>query len=87
MAQRKQIQVGTMRLRVQSPVLLSRLRIRHCHKLWCRLQCGLDLVWPWLWPRPGAGALTGPLAWKPPYALGVALKKKNKETKQSPKNC
>ena len=38
----------------------------------------------WLWHRPEATALTGPLAWKSPYAAGVALKRqKNKQTKQN----
>ena len=32
----------------------------------------------WLWCRPVAIALIGPLAWEPPYAEGVALKRKNK---------
>ena len=36
--QRKQIQLGTMRLQVRSLALLSGLRIRHCHELSCRLQ-------------------------------------------------
>ena len=35
------IRLGTMRFRVQSLALLSRLRIRHCHELWCRLQMRL----------------------------------------------
>ena len=30
----------------------------------------------WLWSRPAAAALTGPLAWEPPYAVGAALKRK-----------
>ena len=38
MAQWKQIQLGTMRLHVQSLALLSELRIWHCHELWCRSQ-------------------------------------------------
>ena len=29
----------------------------------------------WLWCRPAAVALTRPLAWEPPYAWGVALKR------------
>ena len=29
----------------------------------------------WLWCRPAAAALIGPLAWKLPYAMGVALKR------------
>ena len=35
---------------------------------------GLDLVLWWLWCRPAATALIGPLAWEPPYAAGVTLK-------------
>ena len=30
----------------------------------------------WLWCRPAATTLIQPLAWEPPYAVGVALKKK-----------
>ena len=37
----KRIQLGTMRLWVRSLALLSGLRIRHCHELWCRLQTRL----------------------------------------------
>jgi len=37
----------------------------------------LDLVLPWLWYRT-ATALIQPLAWEPPYAMGVALKRKKK---------
>ena len=43
---------------------------------------GLALVL--LWGRPAAAAPIRPLAWEPPYATGVALKKtkgKNKQTK------
>ena len=36
LAQWKQIQLGTMRLQVQSLALLSGLRIWHCCELWCR---------------------------------------------------
>ena len=41
---------------------------------------GSDLVW--LWHRPAAVALIGPLAWEPPYAAGVAqeiAKRRKKE--------
>ena len=49
----------------------------------CR--CGLDLELLWLWHRPAATALTGPLAWEPPYAVGVALKRqKTKKKKKFP---
>ena len=48
---------------------------------------GSDLALPWLWHRPEATALIGPLGWEPPYATAVALKrqKKKKETKEEKK--
>ena len=39
--QRKQIQLVTMRLRVQSLASLSGLRIQCCPELWCRSQTQL----------------------------------------------
>ena len=42
----------------------------------CR--CSSDPELLWLWCRPAAAAPIGPLAWEPPYATGVALKKINK---------
>ena len=36
---------------------------------------GLDLAWLWLWRRSATAALIWPLAWEPPYAAGVALKR------------
>ena len=63
----KQIRPGTMRLQVWSLASLRGLRIQHCHELWCRM---------------AATALIWPLAWEPPYASGVALKRpKNKNIK------
>ena len=41
--------------------------------------CGLDPVLLWLWRRPAATALIQLLAWELQYAMGVALKSKNKE--------
>ena len=41
MEQRKWIQLGTMRLRVQSLSSLSGLRIQSCHELWCSSQTQL----------------------------------------------
>ena len=44
----------------------------------------------WLWRRPAATALVQPLAWEPPYAVGMALKskkKKKKEKKERKKDC
>ena len=39
---------------------------------------GSDPVLPWLWCRLAAAALVQPLAWECPYAVGVALQRKNK---------
>ena len=36
-----------------------------------------------LWHRPAATAPTGPLAWEPPYAPGVALKRPKKKKKKN----
>ena len=38
----------------------------------------LDPALLWLWCRPGASALIGPLAWELPYATGTAVKRKKK---------
>ena len=35
----------------------------------------------WLWRRLASVALIGPLAWEPPYAVGVALKAKEDKIK------
>ena len=42
----------------------------------------LDLTLLWLWRRPVAIALIQPLAWEPPYTMGVALKKKQKKKRK-----
>ena len=39
----------------------------------------LDLALLWLWCRPVAPALVQPLAWEPPYAAGLALKRRKKK--------
>ena len=39
-------------------------------------RCSLDLALLWLWCRPAVTALIQPLAWKPSYAMGEALKSK-----------
>ena len=43
---------------------------------------GSDLALLWLWHRSAATAPTGPLAWEPPYAAGVALKKRQEKKKK-----
>ena len=54
MAQLKQIQLGTMRLQVQTLASLSGLRIWRCRELWY---------------MPAAVTPIRPLAWEPPYAF------------------
>ena len=48
----------------------------------CGVVCrhGSDPVLLWLWCRLAAVALIQPLAWELPYATGVTLKSKNKQT-------
>ena len=81
-----------MRLWVQSLALLSGLRIWRCRELWRRSQTRLGsgvavaLALLWLWHRPVATAQIRPLAWEPPYTMGVALKEK-KERKRERGNC
>ena len=43
----------------------------------CR--CGSDPVLLWLWRRPAAAALIGPLAWEPPVAQEMEKRQKRKE--------
>ena len=60
------------------------------------MSCGVggrrssDLALLWLWCRPAATTLIRLLAWEPPYAVSVALKrqktKTNKQTKNSHRN-
>ena len=39
----------------------------------------------WLWCRPAATDLIRPLAWEPPYATGMVLKRQKNENKQTKK--
>ena len=43
---------------------------------------GSDPLLLWFWRRPAATALIRPLAWEPPYAVGVALKRKKTHTRK-----
>ena len=56
----------------------------------CRYGSDPTLLWLWLWHRPAATALIR-LAWQPPYAMGVALRRQKAEEKkrkeaQKPRN-
>ena len=44
-----------------------------------------DPPWLWQWCRSAAVAPIRPLAWKPPYAGGVALKSKKQTNKKNKK--
>ena len=44
---------------------------------------GLDPVLLWPWCRLVATATIGPLAWEPPYAMGVAVEKAKRQKKNS----
>ena len=46
----------------------------------------LDPALLWLWQRLPAAVLTQPLAWELPYAVGLALKRQNKQTNKQ-KTC
>ena len=41
-----------------------------------------NLAFLWLWCWLAVAAPIGPLAWEPPYASGLALKRQNKQTKK-----
>ena len=50
-------------------------------------RCGSDLELLWLWHRLAATVPNRPLAWEPPNAAGVALKRqKNKQTNKKTNN-
>ena len=40
---------------------------------------GLDPALLWLWHRPAAATPIRPLAWEPPYAADVALKRQKRK--------
>ena len=44
---------------------------------------GLDPKLLWLWRRPGTTAPIGPLAWEPPYAMGVDQEKAKRQKQTS----
>ena len=46
-------------------------------------RCHLDPMLLWLWCRPVATALIGPLAWEPPHAVGAALKSQKEKKKKT----
>ena len=79
MAQRKQIQLVSTRMRVPSLVLLSGISIRRCYELWRRLQTWLRSCIAMAGYRLAAAAPIRTQPWELPYAVGVALKSKEKK--------
>ena len=61
---------------------LSGLRISVAMSCGVVHRYGSDLALLWLWCRPAATALIRPVAWEPPYATGVALKRQKKKKKK-----
>ena len=49
-------------------------------------RCGSDPKLLWLWCRLAVTALIRPLAWEPPYAVGMALEKAKRQKKQKQKS-
>ena len=45
----------------------------------------MDLALLWLWHRPAAVTLIGPLDWEPPYVRGAALKRQKTQEKKNKK--
>ena len=50
-------------------------------------RCCSDPTLLWLWCRLATVAPIQPLAWKPPYAVSVALKKKKRQRKWTGWTC
>ena len=48
-------------------------------------RCSLDLTLLWLWCRLVATAPVGTLAWEPPHAVGMALKRQEDQKKKKKK--
>ena len=77
MAQWKQIRLVSMRIWVLS--LASSVGQGSDIDLSCGVGSKRGLDPEWLWHRSAAVALIGPLAWEPPYAVGMPLQKRKKQ--------
>ena len=67
--------LASIRMQVQSLAPLGGLRIQRCTSCGVGSRCGLDPELLWLWYRPVATAPIRFIAWEPPYAVGVTLKR------------
>ena len=50
-------------------------------------RCSSDPASLWLWQRPAATALIGPLAWEPPYAAEAAQEMVKRQKKKKKTHC
>ena len=50
-------------------------------------RCGSDPVLLWLWRRPAPTAPIIPLAWEPPYAVGVSQEIAKRQEKKRKKKA
>ena len=66
------------------PALAQWVNDPACCGVGCRR--GSDPALLWLWRRPVATAPIGPLAWEPPYAMGAASKKWQKDNNNNNNN-
>ena len=64
-----------MRMQVRSLALLSGFQIRRCRDLWCRSQTSLRSHVAVAVAQASGYSSDSPLAWEPPRASGVALKR------------
>ena len=82
-AQQKWIWLVSVRMQVRFLALLSRLKIQHCHDLWCRSQTWLGSQVAVAVVKASTEAPIRPVACELPYALGVVLKRPKKKKKRN----
>ena len=78
-AQQKQIWLASISMQIQSLASLGGLRTSVAASHGVGHRWGLDSALLWLQCRPAAVASMGPLAWKPLYVMGAALKRQKKK--------
>ena len=81
MAQWKRIGLVSMTMLVRSLASLSGLRSGVATSWGAGHRCSSDLGLLWLWRRPAATALIGPLVWEPPYVQVLPYKDKDQKQK------
>ena len=85
MTQQKQIRPVSMMMQVPSLASFSGSGIWHCCELWHRLQLWVECCAAVAVAVASSCSSDSTPAWELPYAVGMALKSKNKQTKKNPK--